>query len=80
MLMNGSPGIAVDMTTSIPPYNLGELIDTTCTIINNPDIPIGELCVIMRGPDLPTRGAVVGMESIKRYVSIRRGIMKMHRL
>jgi DNA gyrase subunit A len=55
-------------------------MDATCKIINNPDISIGELCVIMRGPDLRTRGAIVGKESIKRHLSIGRGIMKMHGL
>ncbi|MDR3273919.1 MAG: DNA gyrase subunit A [Puniceicoccales bacterium] len=77
LLMNGSTGIAVGMTTNIPPHNLGELIDATCKIIDNPDVSIGELCAIIRGPDFPTGGVVVGTESIKRYLSTGRSIIKM---
>jgi Fe-S-cluster-containing hydrogenase component 2 len=68
LLMNGSTGIAVGMTTNIPPHNLGELIDATCKIIDNPDVSIGELCA--------TGGVVVGTKSIKRYLSAGRGIIK----
>ncbi|MDR0595241.1 MAG: DNA gyrase subunit A [Puniceicoccales bacterium] len=77
LLMNGSTGIAVGMTTNIPPHNLGELIDATCKIIDNPEVSLEELCEIIRGPDFPTGGIVVGTESIKRYLSTGRGIVKM---
>ncbi|MDR0715359.1 MAG: DNA gyrase subunit A [Puniceicoccales bacterium] len=77
LLMNGSTGIAVGMTTNIPPHNLGELIDATCKIIDNPEVSLEELCGIVRGPDFPTGGIVVGTESIKRYLSTGRSIVKM---
>ncbi|MDR0679967.1 MAG: DNA gyrase subunit A [Puniceicoccales bacterium] len=77
LLMNGSTGIAVGMTTNIPPHNLGELIDATCKIIDDPEVSLEELCGIIRGPDFPTGGIVVGTESIKRYLSTGRGIVKM---
>lgn len=76
LLMNGSTGIAVGMTTNIPPHNLGELIDATCKIIDDPEVPVGDLCSIIRGPDFPTGGTVVGMESIRRYLSTGRGIVR----
>ncbi|MDR1255553.1 MAG: DNA gyrase subunit A [Puniceicoccales bacterium] len=76
LLMNGSTGIAVGMTTNIPPHNLGELIDATCKIIDNPEISLDELCEIIGGPDFPTGGVVVGPDSIKRYLATGRGIIK----
>ncbi len=76
LLMNGSTGIAVGMTTNIPPHNLGELIDAACQIIDNPEISVNELCSIIRGPDFPTGGIVIGTENIKRYLSTGRGIIK----
>lgn len=69
LLMSCSTGIAVGMTTNIPPHNLGELIDAACKIIDDPEIPVGDLCSIIRGPDCPTGGTVVGTESIRRYLS-----------
>lgn len=54
LLMNGSTGIAVGMTTNIPPHNLGELIDATCAIIDNPSISIDDIIKILPGPDFPT--------------------------
>lgn len=76
LLMNGSTGIAVGMTTNIPPHNLGELIDAACKVIDCPDISVDELCTIIRGPDFPTGGVVVGTASIKRYLSTGRGIIR----
>ncbi|MDR2435783.1 MAG: DNA gyrase subunit A [Puniceicoccales bacterium] len=76
LLMNGSTGIAVGMTTNIPPHNLGELIDATCKIIDDPEISLEELCAVIRGPDFPTGGIVVGIESIRRYLATGRGIVK----
>jgi DNA gyrase subunit A len=74
--MNGSTGIAVGMTTNIPPHNLGELIDALCGMIDNPSITLDELCHIIKGPDFPTGGVVVGSESIEKYLKTGRGIVK----
>jgi DNA gyrase subunit A len=76
LLMNGSTGIAVGMTTNIPPHNLGELIDAACKIIDNPDISLEEICEVIQGPDFPTGGIAVGRESIRRYLSTGRSIVK----
>lgn len=76
LLMNGSTGIAVGMTTNIPPHNLGEIIDAACKIIDDPEVSVDELCCIVHGPDFPTGGIVVGTENIKRYLTTGRGIVK----
>ena len=54
--MNGSTGIAVGMTTNIPPHNLHEIIDATVAIIDNPKIELDELIQIIPGPDFPGGG------------------------
>ena len=54
LLVNGSAGIAVGMATNIPPHNLGEAIDATIAVMENPDISLDELLQIMPGPDFPT--------------------------
>ena len=76
LLMNGSTGIAVGMTTNIPPHNLGELIDAIGNIIDNPGIAVEELIKIIPGPDFPTGGAIMGMEGIEKYMKSGRGIIK----
>ncbi len=76
LLMNGSTGIAVGMTTNIPPHNLGELIDASCTIIDNPSVSIQELMNIIKGPDFPTGGVIVGKAGIENYMKTGRGIVK----
>ncbi len=76
LLMNGSTGIAVGMTTNIPPHNLGELIDATCAIIDNPNIPLDEVIEIVPGPDFPTGGAIMGNEGVVKYLQTGRGIFK----
>ncbi|MDR1401781.1 MAG: DNA gyrase subunit A [Puniceicoccales bacterium] len=76
LLMNGSTGIAVGMTTNIPPHNLEEIIDAACKIIDEPNVPVEELCSIVHGPDFPTGGVAVGIDSIKRYLATGRGIVK----
>lgn len=77
LLMNGSTGIAVGMTTNIPPHNLGELIDGICLLIDNPNIEIEELMGVIKGPDFPTGGAILGREGIDSYMRTGRGIVKM---
>ncbi len=77
LLMNGSTGIAVGMTTNIPPHNLGELIDATCAIIDNPAISIDEIIKLLPGPDFPTGGVITGRAGIESYMKTGKGIVKM---
>ena len=76
LLMNGSTGIAVGMTTNIPPHNLGELIDATCAIIDNATISIDDVMTYIPGPDFPTGGAIAGRDAIDKYMRTGRGIIK----
>ncbi|MDR1435237.1 MAG: DNA gyrase subunit A [Puniceicoccales bacterium] len=76
LLMNGSTGIAVGMTTNIPPHNLGELIDALCRMIDDPRTTVDDLCGIIRGPDFPTGGSVIGLENIQKYLRTGRGIIR----
>jgi DNA gyrase subunit A len=76
LLMNGSTGIAVGMTTNIPPHNLGELVDATCAIIDNPGISIDELIRLIPGPDFPTGGTIAGRGGIDSYMRTGRGIVR----
>lgn len=76
LLMNGSTGIAVGMTTNIPPHNLGELINATCAIIDNPLISLDDLLTIIPGPDFPTGGTIAGREGIEKYLRTGRGIVR----
>ncbi len=76
LLMNGSTGIAVGMTTNIPPHNLGELINATCAIIDDPNISIDDVIKLLPGPDFPTGGAILGREGIEKYLRTGRGIVR----
>jgi len=76
LLINGSTGIAVGMTTNIPPHNLSEVIDATCAIIDNPNISLDELIEIIPGPDFPTGGTVGGKQEIEKYLKTGRGILR----
>ncbi|MGC4071316.1 MAG: DNA gyrase subunit A [Nibricoccus sp.] len=71
LLLNGSTGIAVGMTTNIPPHNLDEIIDATCAIIDRPTITIDEIVRIIPGPDFPTGGIIAGREGIVSYLHDR---------
>ena len=64
LLVNGSNGIAVGMATNIPPHNLGEAIDATCLMIDNPDCTMEDLLTAMPGPDFPTGGLIMGKKGI----------------
>lgn len=77
LLLNGSEGIAVGMATSIPPHNLGELIDATIHQIDNPDTSIDELMTYLPGPDFPTAGLILGTEGIKQAYRTGRGSVKL---
>ena len=65
ILVNGADGIAVGMATSIPPHNLGEVIDGVVALIHNPDITIDELMNYIKAPDYPTGGIIMGLEGVK---------------
>jgi len=75
--MNGSTGIAVGMTTNIPPHNLSEIIDAACAIIDRPGITVEELVSYIPGPDFPTGGYINGRAGIKSYLTTGRGIVRM---
>jgi len=76
LLVNGAGGIAVGMATSIPPHNLGEIIDATIDYINNKDITIGQLMKKVPGPDFPTGGIIIGKDNLKSGYNKGRGSIK----
>ena len=76
LLVNGAGGIAVGMATSIPPHNLGEIIDGTLALIDNKDIKIRELMKYVPGPDFPTGGVIIGKDIIKQGYNNGRGSFK----
>lgn len=76
LLVNGSSGIAVGMASSIPPHNLGEIINGTIAYIENPEITIPELMKYVKGPDFPSGGIIVGKENIKNAFMTGRGSIK----
>jgi len=73
LLVNGSSGIAVGMTTNIPPHNMGEVIDGTLHLIDNPDATVQDLMQFIPGPDFPTAGMITGREGILRAYTTGRG-------
>ena len=73
LLVNGSSGIAVGMATNIPPHNLGETIDATVTLIDNPDATVADLMQHIKGPDFPTAGIVMGLAGIRDAYETGRG-------
>ena len=76
LLVNGAGGIAVGMATSIPPHNLGEVIDATNAYISNPNITIAQLMKHVPGPDFPTGGVIIGTDIIKQGYNKGRGSFK----
>jgi len=76
LLVNGAGGIAVGMATSIPPHNLGEIINGTLALIDNKDIKIKELMKHIPGPDFPTGGIIIGKDILKQGYNIGRGSFK----
>ncbi len=73
LLVNGSSGIAVGMSTNIPPHNLGETIDATCMMLDNPDVTTEELMRALPGPDFPTGGIIMGKKGILDAYETGRG-------
>jgi DNA gyrase subunit A len=77
LLVNGSGGIAVGMATNIPPHNLGEVIDGTIALIDNPAMELSELMEFIPGPDFPTGGIILGRSGIHSAYSSGRGSIVM---
>src|SRR3954471_18508373 len=73
LLVNGSSGIAVGMATNIPPHNLGETIDATIELMDNPDATVDDLMKHIKGPDFPTAGTIMGMAGIREAYETGRG-------
>lgn len=73
LLVNGSSGIAVGMATNIPPHNLGEVIDATDMLIDNPDATVEDLMTVLPGPDFPTGAIIMGGDGIKQAYETGRG-------
>ena len=73
LLVNGSSGIAVGMATNIPPHNLGEVIDGTVALIDNPELESLELMTYIKGPDFPTAGIIMGRAGIRAAYETGRG-------
>jgi DNA gyrase subunit A len=77
LLVNGATGIAVGMATNIPPHNLGEMIDATILVIQNPDVTFEELLAVVPGPDFPTGGFICGRAGIRAAYATGRGAVLM---
>ncbi len=73
LLVNGSTGIAVGMTTNIPPHNLREVIDATICVLDNPEATLDDLMEHIKGPDFPTRGMIMGRSGIRAAYATGRG-------
>lgn len=76
LLVNGSSGIAVGMATSIPPHNLGEVIDATIHLIDNEECGVEDLIQFIQGPDFPTSAIIMGKENIAEAYRTGRGKVK----
>lgn len=76
LLVNGSNGIAVGMATSIPPHNLGEVIDATVHLIDNEECSVEDLMQFIKGPDFPTAALIMGKENIAEAYRTGRGKVK----
>ncbi|WP_090073701.1 DNA gyrase subunit A [Cohaesibacter marisflavi] len=77
LLVNGAGGIAVGMATNIPPHNLGEVIDASVALIDNPSLSPEELMEIVPGPDFPTGGIILGRAGIRSAYATGRGSVMM---
>jgi DNA gyrase subunit A len=77
LLVNGSGGIAVGMATNIPPHNLGEVIDATIQLIDNPELTVADLMQVIPGPDFPTAAQIYGRAGIQAAYLTGRGSVVM---
>jgi DNA gyrase subunit A len=73
LLVNGAGGIAVGMATNIPPHNLGEIVDATIMMIDNPHATLDDLMTVVQGPDFPTGGLIYGKHGIRQALATGRG-------
>ena len=73
LLVNGSSGIAVGMTTNIPPHNLREVIDAVICVLDNENATLDDLMEHIKGPDFPTRGIILGRSGIRAAYATGRG-------
>jgi DNA gyrase subunit A len=73
MLVNGAAGIAVGMATNIPPHNLGEVIDATLALIENPDLSVADLMEFIPAPDFPTGALILGRSGARKAYHEGRG-------
>ncbi len=73
LLVNGSTGIAVGMTTNIPPHNLREVIDAAICVLDNPEATLEDLMEHIKGPDFPTRGIIMGRSGIRAAYATGKG-------
>ncbi len=76
LLVNGSQGIAVGMATSIPPHNLGEVIDAVNHLLENPEASTDELMRFVKGPDFPTKGCIMGFQGIRDAYTTGQGTIR----
>ena len=73
LLVNGSSGIAVGMATNIPPHNMREVCDAICSVIDNPEATLEDICRFIKGPDFPTGGIIMGRAGIRAAYATGRG-------
>jgi DNA gyrase subunit A len=76
LLVNGSQGIAVGMATNIPPHNLGEVVDATLHLLDNPGATVDDLMELVKGPDFPTRAYILGRSGIMDAYRTGRGSIR----
>ena len=77
LLLNGSLGIAVGMATSIPPHNLGEVVDGICHLIDHPQADLDDLMAYVKGPDFPTGASIFNLQDIKQAYATGKGSIVM---
>ena len=77
LLINGAEGIAVGMSTSIPPHNLGEVVDVVQAYIDNPEVTTQELMELMPGPDFPTGGVIANKSELPQVYETGMGKIKL---
>ncbi|WP_027370256.1 DNA gyrase subunit A [Desulfovermiculus halophilus] len=77
LLVNGAAGIAVGMATNIPPHNLGEVVDATLALLDNPELTVPDLMTWIKGPDFPTGAMMFGLKGLKDAYTTGRGSVKL---
>jgi DNA gyrase subunit A len=73
LIVNGTSGIAVGLSSNIPPHNLSEIIDATIMLIDTPETTVEQLAKIVKGPDFPTGGVIVNGRAMRKYASTGKG-------